>query len=247
MSSTRVDEVGLDVVGAVGGQAGVEALARRAPGRPPIETERIVEAALEIADTEGIAALTTRSVAARLNSSTSTLYRHFPDRAALIGAVIDRILGEIDVAVDSYAGLGWRESCQKVAESIFDAFRAHRQASLLLADHAPIGPNAAAVRERMLATLLDGGFDTHLAARSSAMVGHLVLGFAVQLGGEPDIDDTKREAFRKAIRALDLSRLPATTAVMNARWTPTTIEEEFSFALEMALDGLTSLRERTTF
>lgn len=219
----------------------VDSAVRRAPGRPPIETARVVEGALQVIDDEGPTELSMRSVAARLNSSTSTLYRHFPSRAVLIGAVIDRVLGEIDVDAANYRSLDWREGCQRLARETFEAFRRHRRAALLLADHTPIGPNAAAVRERMLAILLAGGFDVHLAARAGAMLGHLILGFAIQLGGERDLTEADRQAFRKAIHGMDLSGFPATAAVKQAHWKPTSIEEKFAFALELTLDGLSRL------
>lgn len=214
---------------------------RRGPGRPPVPVDRITEAALLILDEDGAEALTMRAVATRLKSSTATIYRHFPNRADLIIHVIDRVLGEADTDATNYRHLGWRQGCEKIAGEIFEAFRRHRSAALLLADHTPTGPNAAAVRERMLAVLLDGGFDAQVAARCGAMLGHLVLGFAIQLGGERETSRTDREAFRKAIHALDMTRFPATDAVRRARWRPTTLDEEFSFALEMTLDGITRL------
>jgi hypothetical protein len=215
---------------------------RRKPGRPPIPVGRIVDAALQIIDEGGMDALSMRSLAKHLNSSTATLYRHFPTREALARRVIDRVLGEVDVDPDNYRSLEWRPACEKIAAGTFEAFRRHRQAALLLADHSPVGPNAAAVRERTLAVLMDGGLSAEVAARSGAMIGHLILGFAIQLGGERDVTKADREAFRKAIHDMDLTQFPATAAVKQARWRPTSIDEEFAFALEMVLGGLTQLR-----
>jgi AcrR family transcriptional regulator len=204
--------------------------------------ERIVDAALQIIDAEGLDELSMRSLATRLNSSTATLYRHFPTREALLQGVIDRVLGEVDVDAANYRSLEWRQACEKIATGTFEAFRSHRQAALLLADHTPVGPNAAAVRERMVAVLIDGGLAVEMAARSAAMIGHLILGFAIQLGGEREMTDADRQAFRQAIHGMDLTDFPATAAVRQARWRPTSVEEEFTFALEMVLDGLSRLR-----
>ena len=215
----------------------------RGPGRPPVPLDRIVGAALQIIDDEGLDSLSMRSLAKRLNSSTAMLYRHFPTREALVQSVIDRVLGEVDVDPANYRGLEWRAGCEKIATGTFEAFRRHRQSALLLADHTPIGSNAAAVRERTLAVLMDSGIAVPLAARAGAMIGHLILGFAIQLGGEREVTDADREAFRKAIQAVDLSRFPATAAVKRARWQPTSVDEEFAFALEMVLDGIGRLRQ----
>ena len=217
-------------------------MTRSKPGRPPIPVGRIVDAALQILDEEGTDALSMRSLATRLNSSTATLYRHFPTREALIQRVIDQVLSEVDVDAANYHSLDWRQACERIANGTFEAFRRHRQAALLLADHTPVGPNAAAVRERMLAVLMSGGLETAVAARSGAMLGHLILGFAIQLSGDRDTTDADRKAFRKAIHGTDLTQFPATAAVKRAHWRPTSIDEEFAFALEMVLDGLGRLR-----
>ena len=225
------------------GIGGKVAAIRRPVGRPAMPVDRIVEAALQVIDNDGLDALSMRSLATQLNSSTATLYRHFPTQAVLLSAVVDRVLGEADVDAANYRSLGWRQGCEKIAHEIFGAFARHRQAALLLADHLPVGPNSAAVRERTVAAFINGGFEVSVAARSSAMIGHLILGFAIQLGGERERTGTDREALRKAVRGLDLTQFPATAAVRSARWRPTSIEEEFSFALEMVLDGLGRLRD----
>ena len=65
----------------------------RVPGsRRPLDREFILTGALDIIDTRGAEALTMRSLAAHLESGTTTLYRHFANRAALIAAVIDRVI-----------------------------------------------------------------------------------------------------------------------------------------------------------
>lgn len=215
---------------------------RRKPGRPPIPVGRIVDAALQIIDEQGMDGLSMRSLGKHLKSSTATLYRHFPNREALAQSVIDRVMGEVDVDAANYDSLGWRQACEKIAAGTFEAFRRHRQAALLLADHPPVGPNVAAVRERMLAVLMGAGLSVDAAARSGAMIGHLILGFAIQLGGEREVTNADREAFRKAVHEIDLTQFPATAAVKRARWRPTTVDEEFAFALEMVLDGLGQLR-----
>ena len=241
MGGGRCDDV--RVIPATDVDGGRPVAATRGPGRPPVPIDRIVGAALQIIDDEGLDALSMRSLAKRLNSSTATLYRHFPTREALIQSVIDQVLGETDTDAENYRSLDWRQGLEKISRAIFEAFRKHRQAALLLADHTPVGPNAAAVRERTLSVLIDGGFSVPLAARSAAMIGHLILGFAIQLGGERDMN-ADRQALRTAIYRMDLSDFPATAAVRQARWRPTSVDEEFSFALEMTLAGLTQLRLR---
>ena len=60
---------------------------RRRPGRPRLDTGHIVDAAVKLVDDHGADALSMRSLAGHLGSSTATLYRHFPSRAALVAAM----------------------------------------------------------------------------------------------------------------------------------------------------------------
>ena len=216
---------------------------RSGPGRPRVPTERIVDAALRIVDERGAGELSMRALAADIHSSTATIYRHFSSRTVLLGAVIDRVLGEVDVDQASYRPLAWRGAAQLFAEDFFAALARHPNVARLMADQTPVGPNAAALRETWLGLMLGHGFPVAVAARSGAMISHLVLGFAIQLGGERADQTRDRNMLRESVYRLDLRDFPATAAVAQVRWRPTTIAEEFAFALELVLDGLAHQRE----
>lgn len=208
-------------------------------GRPRLRDDRMIEAALEILDRDGADGLTMRALAARLGSSTATLYRHFPNRAALIGAVIDRVLAEVDVqsCQDS-----WRAGCHRIATSYFEALSRHRGVPALLADHTPVGPNAAVVTERWLATLLDAGFPVQVAARSGAMISSYVQGFAIQLTGRRVTGGLDERELPAAAKRLDLESFPATAVAIRAKVAPLSVEDEFLVGLELILDGLEQAR-----
>ncbi len=214
----------------------------RGPGRPRLPSDAIVTAAMELIDSRGGGELSMRSLAAEMGSSTSTLYRHFPSRAVLVGAVIDRMLGEVSVDPATYRSLPWREASRRLIKNLFEAMARHPNVSSLMANHTPVGTNSAGIRERWLALMLDDGFPVEVAARSGAMIAHFALGFAIQLGGERSMGGRDRQALRESVHKLDLSEYPATAAVAHARWKPTSIEEEFAFGLEMVLDGIGLLR-----
>lgn len=197
--------------------------------------ERVIETALEILDEDGADALSMRTLARRLDSSTATLYRHFPNRAALVGAVIDRVLAEIDVTDHADS---WQQGCHRIATSYFQALSRHRGVSSLLAHHTPVGPNAAAVVERWLATLLNDGFPIQLAARSGAMISSYVQGFAIQLAGQRASAGLDEEELPRATKRLDLKDFPATAVAVRARIPPLSIEDEFTFGLGLILSGL---------
>jgi AcrR family transcriptional regulator len=207
---------------------------RRSPGRPAIALDRIVSTALEIVDEQGAEALSMRALAQRLDSGTATLYRHFSGRADVVAHVIDRVFGTAEVDVAALSALPWPEACKAAAHSMFDALQHHQNVTPLLVGTVPVGPNALAARERMIAFLLASGFSPDLAARSYALLSRYVLGFAIQLTGTRTDDAGLARMFHD----LDASQFPATVAV--ADHLPVPFDEEFDFGLELIVNGLAS-------
>jgi AcrR family transcriptional regulator len=212
--------------------------ARRSRGRPAVPLDRILDTALQLVHDEGAEALSMRTLAQRLESGTATLYRHFANRATLIGHVVDRVFGEVELDPRALAAMGWDEACRTVAQAMFDALGRHRNVAPLLIEQTPTGPNAMVLRERCLAVLLDGGFPSSVAARAYATLARYVLGFAVQLAGAGN--EAEDERVSTYFHGLSPAEFPATLAVADSL--PVPIEDEFTFGLELIIDGLRRLR-----
>lgn len=213
------------------------AATRRTRGRPAVPLDRILATALQLVDEEGAEALSMRSLAQRLESGTATLYRHFGNRASLVTHVIDRVFGEVDLDPRVLAGLSWDRACRAVAQAMFDALGRHRRIAPLLMEQTPTGPNAMVLRERCLAVLLDGGLPPSLAARAYATLARYVLGFAIQLAGSGN--DAERERASAHFHHVPPAEFPATLAVADSL--PVPLEDEFSFGLDLIVDGLRRL------
>ncbi|MFC0430902.1 TetR/AcrR family transcriptional regulator [Kutzneria buriramensis] len=199
--------------------------------------DRILAAALQLVDEEGAEALSMRTLAQRLESGTATLYRHFGNRATLITQVIDRVFGEVDLDSRALAELGWDQACQAVAQAMFDTLGKHRKLAPLLIEQTPTGPNAMVLRERCLAVLLDGGLSPSVAARAYATLSRYVLGFAIQLTGTGN--DAEQARVSAHFHDLPSAEFPATLAVADSL--PVPLEDEFTFGLELIVDGLRQL------
>jgi TetR/AcrR family transcriptional regulator, tetracycline repressor protein len=206
-----------------------------------VPLERIVATALQIVDEDGADALSMRALAQRLDSGTATLYRHFAGRAELTAHVVDQVFGEAEFSAQELAAMSWQQACQAVARAMFAALSRHKNVAPLLAEQLPTGPNAMALRERCLAVLLKSGFPPQLAARAYATLARYVLGFAIQFstqiaGGRGE--DARQSAI---FRSSDPARFPATVSVAGSL--PVPLEDEFTFGLELLIDGL-SQRQR---
>ena len=196
--------------------------------------DRILAAALELVDEQGADALSMRSLAQRLGSGTATLYRHFANRSELVAMMVDRMLGEVDFDADATATMPWQQACTSFAQQMFDVLGRHGNVASLLIGHVPMGPNALARREKILAILLANGFPPVVAAHAYATLSRYVLGFAIQLAGSAAAEHDARLA--AAFHELDPARYPATLAVADDL--PVPLEEEFAYGLRLIVAGL---------
>ena len=207
-------------------------MAQQRPGRPPLPTDRIIDTAIRIVDEEGAAALTFRSLAGRLSSSTATLYRHVANRTELLNLVFDRMIGEAALDGDDLARLPWDEVCRLSASKLYAVLSRHGGAAALLADVVPSGRNALAARELLLDVLLRAGFDPLVAVRTVATLVHYVLGFSMQT----PTAQTAAQDTGLTLTEIDPELFPQTAA--HALYLPIPILEEFEFGLELLISGL---------
>lgn len=204
-------------------------------GRPAIPLDRILTAALRIADEEGAQALTMRRLASELNSSTAMLYRHFKSRADLVCQIVDCVFKEAKLPASAFPQTDWRQACRALARRMFAVLDQHRGVAQLLLEATPNGPHATVLRERALAMMLDNGFAPPLAARAYATLARFVLGFAIQIGGQSAAAG-EDAALSAAFHQLDRTAFPATFALADEL--PVPLEEEFAFGLDLMIAGL---------
>jgi len=103
---------------------------RKRPSRgpkPALSVEQIVHTAIEIADADGVAALSMRLAAERLGVSTMSLYTYVPGKAELIDVMLDYVLGEaVDVyEISGLVGEAWRERLEMVARENWALYHRH--------------------------------------------------------------------------------------------------------------------------
>ncbi len=126
----------------------MELLWRTAPGadrrpgpRPSLDVDRVVAAAVRLADAEGLGALSMRRVAADLGVGAMTLYGHVPGKGELVDLMLDTVLGELYPDEDVVTGGDWRDRLQAVARANWDLFLRHPWALHLATGRPPLGPH----------------------------------------------------------------------------------------------------------
>jgi len=121
----------------------------------PLSRERIVRAAVTLADAEGIEAVSLRKVAAVLDAGPMRLYRYIDTKDELLDLMVDAVYAEIPAPT----GAGWRDVVRSFAQGTRDAALRHEWFADLLGDRPRLGPAALAHTEASLAALRAAGLD----------------------------------------------------------------------------------------
>ncbi len=136
----------------------------------------MLDATLEIAEDGGLAAVSMRSVAARLGVTPMTLYRHVRDKQDLLDGLVERLLGELPVP-DS--GLPWEDRFRSLSNGLRETAARHPDVFPMLFRRPVSTPDAARRREAVYALLRDAGVPDELVPRAERLLSTFMIGFAV--------------------------------------------------------------------
>src|SRR3954451_25469769 len=150
-----------------------------APGaaQAPLSRERILRAALELADRDGLDGLSMRRLAQALGVGAMSLYHHVPNRGALISGMIDLVFDEIEPQARDG---DWRLALRRRALSTRDALRRHRWAVGLMESSATPGPASLRLHDAVLGCLREAGFSLELTVQAYSVQDAYIYGFALQ-------------------------------------------------------------------
>src|SRR4051794_16468307 len=138
--------------------------------RIPLSRERILTAAVALADAEGVDSLTMRHLGDELGFEAMSLYRHVANKGDLLDGMLDLVLEEWQPPA---GGGDWTASIRASALSVHDALRRHRWAAQLLMSGSHLRPARLRYMDRLLSRLRDAGFD----ADATYSVYHLLDGY----------------------------------------------------------------------
>ncbi len=211
-----------------------------------LSRQRIVEAALAIADVEGVAAVTLRRVAQSLSAGAMSLYRHIDGKEALLDALAERIVAEIPLAE---AGADWRKALQIRALVTRRLCLEHPWAARLMEARLASGPARLRQQENGLAVLVADGFALGMACRALTVLDSYVYGFTLRETALPAADDLP-DAVREVGSAIRPEDYPHIVAAMGHAMTQAAqvgaaalIEADFLFGLDLLLDGFARSRD----
>jgi AcrR family transcriptional regulator len=213
--------------------------------RQPLSRDRVLLAAVALADREGAEALSMRRLAKELGVVPMALYKHVANKDQLLDGMLDVVVGEID---PPKTDVDWRAA---VRERILSARRAllrHPWASRVMESRTEPTPVVLAYMDSMIGMFRAGGFTIELTHHAMHAMGSRLMGFSQELfNDQSDADPATEAEMWTALSATYPSIWELFTAVSHDDGTvvgPGCDDQfEFEFALDLMLDGLERLKD----
>jgi AcrR family transcriptional regulator len=150
--------------------------------RPGLSREKVLQKAMELADRQGIAALSIRSLAQSMGTKPMTLYYYVANKDQILDGLVDLVFTEIHTPE---AGVEWKEQMRRRACSAREVLQRHPWAVGLLESRKSPGPATLKHHEATLATLRAAGFTVQQTARAYSLLDSYIYGFALQEAALP--------------------------------------------------------------
>jgi AcrR family transcriptional regulator len=211
--------------------------------RARLSRERVLNAALAVADAGGVASLTIRSLAAELGTKPMSVYHHVANKDEILDGIVDLVFAEVDLPTPDG---DWRAEVRRRAESMRAVLGRHRWAIGLLESRTTPGPATLRQHEAMLATFRSAGFSVAMTAHAYALVDSYVYGFALQeaslpFEGQSDVGDVARSI----MEPMAPGEYPRLVEMATDHYLQPGVDfgDEFEFGLDLILDGLAAQLE----
>ena len=205
--------------------------------RGTLSRERVLRAALVLADEGGLESLTMHAIGRRLGVQAMSLYRHVEDKADLLDGLVELVVSEIEVPTSS---ANWKAAMRQRAISARRVFARHPWAIGLVESRPRQGPVTLRHHEWVLGVLLDAGFSASMAGHAYSLLDSYIYGFALQEGsltyGSPE---EHAEVGQATLRQLLPDEYPHLARVAREFIEAgTEYGAGFEFGLELILDGI---------
>jgi len=221
--------------------------------RVPLSRERVLHAAIDVADEGGIDSLTMRKLAEKLGVEAMSLYHHVANKDAVLDGIIDVIVGKVDEALadaDTSVDPGeWKPILRTRILTAREVMLRHPWVPAVIETRTTISPVLMRYFNALLGVLREGGFSYDLAHSALHAIGSRALGFTQELfkpDGDPD-EDTDTAMLEQMGEELPylvemmMEINPHADGEDSLGWCDD--QSEFEFGLDLTLDGLERLME----
>jgi AcrR family transcriptional regulator len=210
--------------------------------RIPLTKQRVLSAAVALADRDGVRSLSMRRLAQELGIEAMSLYHHVANKDAILDGIVDVVFSEIDLPS---GGTDWKAAMRQRAISAREALRRHTWATGLMESRSTPGPATLRHHDAVLGILRTAGFSVELAAHANSLLDSYIYGFALQEANLPfDTPQETAELAQTIMAEFPADAYPHLTelAVQHVLRPGYDYGNEYQFGLDLILDGLDRAR-----
>jgi AcrR family transcriptional regulator len=213
--------------------------------RVPLSKERVLGAAVALADEGGVDALSMRRLAQELGVVPMALYKHVANKDEMLGGMIDVVVGEIDPPL---SGTDWKTAVRQRVLSARSALLRHPWASQVIESRTDPTPAVLKYMDSMVGMFRAGGFSIDLTHHAMHAMGSRLLGFSQELfddtaDASPELDPVMLREMAKGYPHITEMVMAITHDDESVVGTGCDDQFEFEFALDLMLDGLERHRD----
>ncbi len=213
--------------------------ARTGARRRPLSRDRVLRAAVRLADEGGLESVSMRKLGQVLRVEAMSLYKHVANKDDILDGIADLVVGDFEVPS---GGVDWRTAIRRSAISAHEALLVHPWASSLIESRSNTGPARLRYLEAVIGALSAAGFPMPIVIRAIMALDSHTYGFVLQELAWPFDTEHAPEMAAAFARAIPAGEYPNLLAMAEmAATAPGGALVDFEFGLDLILDGLERL------
>jgi len=210
--------------------------------RVPLSRERVLRAAIALADESGIESLSMRHLGQELGVEAMSLYNHVANKDDIIAGIVDTVVSEFDLVS---GGAGWEAELRRIMMSAHEVLLRHAWACSILMSAASVGPARLEFMDTVLRTLRDGGFSVRLSHLGFHALDIHLMGNTMSAANFQFDSTELADMGERFLRELPVGEYPH--MVEHVRYhlddPELGLEGDFGFGLDLILEGLERRRD----
>ena len=206
--------------------------------RARLSRDKVLRAAMAVADAGGLETLTMRTLGQELGVGPMAFYRHVANKDDMVDGIVDLVFSEVDLPA---IGADWKTAMRDRAISLRDVLSRHRWAIGLMESRRNPGPANLRHHDAVIGSLRAGGFDMAMAAHAYSVLDGYIYGFALTKMSLPFENTAEIAEVAEAMLApFPLNAYPNLAAFIteHAMQPGYDYADEFEWGLDLILDGL---------
>lgn len=213
--------------------------------RLPLSKDRVLRAAIDLADAGGIESLTMRRLGQELGVEAMSLYYYVAKKEAVLDGIVDLVVSEMALPAE---GGDWKTAIRACALSAHDVLLRHPWACSLMMSASGVRPARLRWMDSVLGCLREAGFSADLTHHAFHALDSHITGFTLWLVSLPAAGDELKDLAADFLRDFPFEEYPYLAEHIEQHLAESghNDESEFEFGLNLILDGLERIRDRAS-